>query len=651
MTGSQQTRNLLLGIQTDSSPSNSYSSPQIVPFLVSMLQDPDKINQTLTEMAPPDNSHFVAYLEINSTTSELGLQASACNNPNDADHLYDISFVGSILHYSLAGFSYFEDLSTQWIIVDCAFDGRVSADTSTFKVFLIDHTMTNFTTFFIQTLNIVLPKEHRTTTGGAAIFTTTPLSSMAITDDLSSVVSFHVAKYEAAISITFPYDWAPFVPVQLDSDVPPSGRWQARVLATGESVAFMGTEGIYRKSPDIQANYDNYYWELPHDPIEYAKVIQYVNSHFFKDSWGWFRCLIGMGISFNIGLNTVVSIFVMVNLWRHDSIIWIPDIYPAIQRRATARAILLLFDGLWGSWWYAYESSLNQGNYRTGLVGTLYLEDMTRDDGLMVCLGMTYVCASLTGIRIQLIAVVIAYASSFAYRLDLVERLGLYVEDTHAFLTVDFNENLIPGTGGMDLWTIHENTETNFKLILTECSWLILAVSISLALCLLAASSPLHRRHRIWPTTPSQRVESITLITRRRTMKRRPNHWTLRSTLYNQLSLHDMDFTQFERSVGKIVGEQVGFVAPDEDYIMRGTTRYVSPSGVWLLGFVTVNDEYLVGINQYLFLVVNVLFEKRFFRIHAFRLDRDVASTKKQLLLPHHLTRWTVWNVSLKPLR
>ncbi|KAH9181536.1 hypothetical protein AeNC1_016488, partial [Aphanomyces euteiches] len=94
MTGSQQTRNLLLGIQTDSSPSNAYSSPQIVPFLVSMLQDPDKINQTLTELAPPDNSHFVAYLEINSTTSELGLQASACNNPNDADHLYDISFVG-----------------------------------------------------------------------------------------------------------------------------------------------------------------------------------------------------------------------------------------------------------------------------------------------------------------------------------------------------------------------------------------------------------------------------------------------------------------------------------------------------------------------------------------------------------------------------
>ncbi|KAF0691811.1 Aste57867_17025 [Aphanomyces stellatus] len=659
VTGSQATRTLLVGLLTASAATNTYSSLQITQLLATIVKDPTAMATTLRAMAPSSGTPFVAYLDVNSTTNQVGLQPTACTTPSDADRLYEIAFVQPLLATALGHLN----LSETFVIVDCSFDGRVSADASTLKVFIVDDQLENFTSFFIQTVSVTLPAQHRTTTGGAATMTTTPLASMQLSEDGTSVTSSHVATYQVAVCLTFPYENNAWEAVTLDAIVPPTGQWHATVDATGEWFSFAGTEGIYRGSIDIQASFDYYYWALPADPIAYASSIEYFDAHVFKDSWGWFRCFIGLGISFNIGVNAVVALLVMLNLWLHDGLVWLPDLYPAIQRRALLRAILLLADAVMGNWWYAYQYAVNQGNYRTALVGTLYLEETTRDDGLMVCLAAVYIVADALRLRLQLAVVALAYMLCFSYRLELVNGIGFFASVSNAYLAARFDENLIAGNGGMDLWTAHENIETNYTLILTECTWLAVAIGIGVAFALgvavvVAIDSRVRGTRHVVASRRHSSVSSFELMTIstfpfcwRHPTPYPKHHWSNRSTLYDELSPTDMENTSVERSCGRIAAQVYGFVAPHKDYELRDGTLFVSRSGVWLLGFVVVDNRYLVGIGQYLFLVLNVLVQYPLVQIYAFALDDDVVSKRKQRLFYYNLTRRSVWRVTLRPLR
>ncbi|KAF0697397.1 Aste57867_11915 [Aphanomyces stellatus] len=247
------------------------------------------------------------------------------------------------------------------------------------------------------------------------------------------------ATYSVTIGFTFPYEWDTFQFVTLDDLIPPTG-----------------TTGIYHGSPTVEANFGFYYWDLPSNPIAFLGAIQFVYVYVRKDVWGWFRCCLGLGIGFNIAVNTLVSLVVVVNVWRSSRSVWIPDAYPAIQRRACLRAILLLVDCVVTNWWYTYTFALNQGGFRTNWVSTLFLDEIVRADGLMICLAIVYGAAKLLRVRLKLFVIVAIYV--------------VLLLATVARQSIRWSSRYLRFNALTDLNTVNTHIESSVSLVVSDIS-------------------------------------------------------------------------------------------------------------------------------------------------------------------------------------
>ncbi|KAF0697394.1 Aste57867_11912 [Aphanomyces stellatus] len=705
MMSSMENKRVLFGTASDTEPYITYWSPYMPEYLTTIVSQPLNVQGILQTLALPNvTSPSVVYLDVPSspTAGDLRLQPTSCSSPSSvADPIYDSSYLRTLQHHALAQLG--EWISTATIIVDCSFDGRLLGDTTVIKVHLLDKTMTNFSTLVVQTLSVSRPEKLFFTTGGVAMLTTTPLDTMHVDPRTGTVSSNLSATYGVTLGFTFPYEWDAFERITLDDLIPQTnGQWQATVDHTGERFVISGSTGTYHNSPTVQANIGYYFWDLPSNPIDYAKSLEVHAVFVRKDARGWFRCCLGLGIGFNIAVNTLVSFVVIVNLWRTSRIIWIPDVFPAIQRRASVRTLLLLVDCVINKWWYPYTHALGQGGYRTNWAGTLFLDNLPRADGLMVCLAVAYGAARLLRIRLKLVFVVGIYALCFYNRMDLVNRYGVCPNQADAIIEADYFGNVVPGNaGGMDLWLYHDDdtvaSGVHAALIANEFTWLFIAVGWNLVYALVVKAvfhiivqkhgrRSLSRRsstfdhsvsHRTGPssgfstlsarigseiasitsTTTATRLVQVTPVVPE-TLLRDPNrvHWTRRSALYDGMTELDMiDNTRVERSVGLVVSHMTGFVASTTDYVVHvdgdKTRTYVSLSGLWLLGFVVVNDRLLVAINDVVFLFLNIVLRRHLFRIYGFALHGDIVARHRHQIFPHDVHLKELSKVSLKILR
>ncbi|KAF0718151.1 Aste57867_1862 [Aphanomyces stellatus] len=688
-------KHLLFGVSGDHEVTNAYKSVNMPSFLSAIEAAPDTSQTMFESLSSPFNNHttlppsvVVAYLDTS------GVMTNTCLPPVlAADYLYDKEYIQLLLEYTLANLANasttaprMPDPTNVFVIVDCSFDGRVLGDTTVVKVYLFDKGLTTVSTLLVQTMSISRPSLHLLKTGGVAMISTTPLAALRVNPTTEAVTSAQDATYVMSVGFSFPYDWHYFEWITLDELIPATGQWQATVVSTGERFTFAGTTGTFRDSPFIQGNFDYYYWQLPPDPIAFLTSIQYYDVFVFKDQWGWFRCFLGLGIGFNIGINTVVALLVMVHRWHTKHKIWVPDLYPSIQQRAYVRAILLLVDCLINNWWYPYTFAMNQGSYRTNWGGTLDLEEIPRADGLMICLAITYGAARLVHVRVELFIVVAVYAACYYNRFTIINRYGVCVDRANAIIQDNYFGNILPGNGGMDLWAYREEVQVHLAVIANELTWLMVAVGFSLSYTI--AVKCLSMRHEIastmswpWSSNSNSRASTFTKIKVTATGDSNPNpractstkikgattgdstpatsqetskHWSRRSILYETLSLAETENTQVERSVGVIVSHMTGFVAATKDYVIHRTTtqpEFVSPSGVWLLGYVIVHDRLLVGINDFVFLLANIVCQRTLVRIYGFELQGDMVSTHKQQIYPHDISVLELSHVSLKKLR
>ncbi|KAF0691733.1 Aste57867_17097 [Aphanomyces stellatus] len=705
MMSSTANKNVLFGTVSPSEPAIPYSSPYMSQYLATLVSQPLVVQRMVQTIESNATSLTVFYLERSNTSSfnhGLVLQPMSCSPPSlVTDPLYDAAYIEPLLHHALSSLGDWS--KNQYVFVDCSFDGRVLADTSTVKLYLVDESMTNFSTLVVQTMSVTRPTIRFNTMGGVAMLCTTPLKAMYVDPTTRTVSTTLLASYTVTFGFTFPYEWGTFDRITLDDLIPQTnGQWQATVESTGERFQLAGTTGVYRESPTVQASFSYFYWALPSDPVEFATTIQYINVYVRKDVRGWFRCFLGLGIGFNIAVNTLVSLVVVTNLWRTSRVIWIPDVFPAIQRRACARIALLCVDCAVNHMWYPYTYVLSQGGYRTNWVGTLFLEEIYRADGLMVCLACGYVITYVLRIRLKLMYVVGIYGFCFINRLWLVDHYGICPNEALKIIETDYLSNVIPGNvGGMELWAHHEDSASmsdRLLLFANEVTWLILAMGVTFGYALmtkiavhaiahakniavsrrwitvhsvshLSGSTGLSRLsqmtarvasdiaiHAFTPTVaPPTKVQPVDVPNSNILGKSDQRHWMRRSSLYDGMTHLDVDNTRVERCVGMVVGHMTGFVASTTDYVaeVQGdkTRVYVSLSGLWLLGFVVVNDRLLVAINDIVFLVLNIILPWHLVRVYGFALHGQVVAKRQHQIFPNDVQLFELRNLSLKTLR
>ncbi|KAF0694769.1 Aste57867_14367 [Aphanomyces stellatus] len=670
--GSLATKHMLIGVTSTPTLSNTYGSPLAVPFFSTLLANTTAARAAINIRIQRSGSFSTngAIVYIDGDPANVSLNAM-CSQPSTADFLYDPTVLLPLLGHILAPTpSLFLDVAPV-VFVDCFFDGRILPDTTTLKVFLVDPAFTTLTTLFVQTLTISRPAIHRESPGGLATFTTTPLASCALSTSAPlGVVCSNDATYTMTIGLEFPYKGDDFVLVNMPLMPTSSGAWPTHVVSTGEDITLMATEGIYRSAPDVQGSYDWFWWNLSSDPVAFMAETTYMTIFHIKDSWGFFRCFLGLGIAFNLLVIGLVSLVVMVNLYRHDHILWLPDLYPTIQRRAALRVVLLVADCLFNRWWYPFQFAFNEAKLRAGYGGCMFLYEMVRADGLMVCLAITQALSAALRVRVQLHVTVVLFVVCFQCRDWLLDHTNLLGVITSEYVTASYMAQIVTDNSvedAMSVWAWIEADETNFTLMVHEYAWLFVAIVVNVGYVLVGKLATMSVGHvaalarRRSQVAAEQRFtvlfpDSVAMGDR---------HWSKRSLLYDPYTNADVDATCVERSIGMIASHVYGFVSTTPQYalVRPSPTKWLrrpsapmeelSRSGVWLLGYVIVADKYLVAINDVPLVVLNVLWRRNLFEVFAFILDggasgrsydsATTATRRRQVIL--HKTRLTHSNL------
>ncbi|OQR82270.1 hypothetical protein ACHHYP_16295 [Achlya hypogyna] len=616
--GSIATKQALLGVCAPAQLSNVYTSPLVVPFLASLVDG----TASLRALAPGAQLSLV-YVDAG-TNGSLVTSLESCSDYRPSDAMYNRSFVAPLL-WNLLGTWHAVDLSDVAVVIDCQYTGRAINDTTALKLHLVDPTATNVTTVFLQTMLLSRPTKFMTEASGLVNVLTAPVAGVVAGDAPA-------AEYLHLLGIEFPFVLMPFERIELHN--PREPMWAATVLSTGEQVVVTGTDGVYRESPQMQGNYDYYNWALPTDPRRFAEEIAYWAAPCSVDCYAWVRCLLGMGVTFNLGSNILVAVCIVVHLWLTRREVWIPDLYPSIQRRIQLRALLLLGATISNNCWHVFEYCLQMGNAREGINQGFVLEDMVRSDGLTYLLSLAVTLTDVLETRLGLDVLVAIYVVCLSFRLQLVEALHWGLEATNVYLAANYVECIVAEPRNpMSLWAYHANLSVPTFVLTTELAWFIVAVAavVAYAVAAKASQSAALPRGKPYRIILSSRFESL----RARSARVLAGGAEVYSPAKPREAHDTASDTAFERRTRRSLVSIHGVVAPFEAYVVHDGVITATPSAIWLLGYVILNEHFVLEIRDYAKVAVNLLLRTRVFRVYCFRIHHrhNVDSRKESLPL------------------
>ncbi|OQR85123.1 hypothetical protein THRCLA_23061 [Thraustotheca clavata] len=208
----------------------------------------------------------------------------------------------------------------------------------------------------------------------------------------------------------------------------------------------------------MQGNYDHYNWILPDNPVVFIKQSAFYVALCTMDYYTWVRSLLGMSVAFNIAVNMVVALVIVINSWLCHHEVWVPDFYPSIQRRIQLRSLMLIIVTYSNNWWHVFEYALQKGNARTGWNEGFVLDEMIRSDCLTFLLSIALTLADLYIQRLGLDILMFIYKMCWSCQDDLVSIIGWDIEITDAYLAASYISCIItPEVGNsMSLWIYHE---------------------------------------------------------------------------------------------------------------------------------------------------------------------------------------------------
>ncbi|OQR86631.1 hypothetical protein ACHHYP_10337 [Achlya hypogyna] len=649
-------------------PSNHYTQSFLPQYVEALAK---KSPTTQLTAAPPNASVVqVHYLDAKDAadSSTLAFAQTGCLEPQSGDHIYDASYVTTVLHLILDDQTWHSiNLTTALVLVDCSYQGRTLGDTTAWKVHVLDATRENLTSIFIQTMGVARPTKHWQVSCGTATISTLRLSSLHVDVETNSVVSSDVAVYNIMIGMEFPYVNPPFEHVILDNQMSTTGEWAGIVVATGEPIVVSGSTGTYRYSPQTQGRYDYFVWQLPKDPLAYLSTIQWVTVVYSVDSWAWVRYILDMGISVILAAHIVVGIVASYNIYRSQGVVWIPDVYPSIQAEIITRCVLLILVCIISQWWHIFEYCMVKSTARQSWGYNEFVQSsIVCSDLQVVILAFLQGVAMTLQLRLHVTVVLATYYVCYLTQNAIVGSIQLNAAEAASWLYSNYMENTLIATGGMDMWAYHINYDTSWAVIASELVWYIIAISAATTYALSVAIVVARRRRLRSRVLAGPCAKTIPVPATEVT----DQHWDRLSSTYlmkhvsQQLSLLDIrhifpqadastELTVFERTVRRNCLNTYGLVAPFAEHEVERGSLVATHSLIWLLGYVILRDEVVISVVDVPMLWCNALLRKEVGAVYGYRLtpEKDTIEPQAQRLFLSDFSGADLFSISIKPLR
>jgi len=483
----------------------SFSKPSSIPYYNFAIQRfvRDRVLNKLHSIEEikriQDNKQIVIYLNVGGGMGNYSIQFDSCSNYQDSDGLYNKSYVIFLLQTALNGYNSNINLTafTHTVIVDCSYDGRTVQDTSTFKVYMVDNELLQIYSFTFQTMLVSRIRSRTKSSCAPMTISCTNFNSFQASPILSSsdalsmgLSSNETSTYKALIAYEFPFLLSGFHEINI-AETTPTMEWHARDLVTNESIILYSVSEFYRRSPTEQADFFQFVWDLPGDPVKDITVAKFVSLAYTKDPWAWIQSLVIAGLSYRILTTLLIAILASINIYITESRLYFPDIFPAVQHEIVLRSVILIFalacDNFWGiELWAIVQGYLRDNNNAFAVVS-----ENIRSDMLTFYFTWCYTVCILLKTNANQGVVVLIFALCYYYSGYLAQNYGMYNTEGLALRNELWLADLLQSNTPIHLWSYYELSPLPMWYVISEMTWLLIASIIAAAFIALPKMSML----------------------------------------------------------------------------------------------------------------------------------------------------------------
>ncbi|CAK4181619.1 unnamed protein product [Aphanomyces euteiches] len=443
---------VLYGVHATERGGNYYYASTIPRFIhMNILNQTRKLHELQDQRVlyvEPSDTDPTDYFIVPDNCISLGYQFS--------DILYNESYVIPLIQRILDGLNTSINLTatpmTHSLLADCDYSGRHFQDTTMFKVFLVDSSLTLMWSIAMQTMAAMREMTRLEAAVGAAIVSQAEFAKFGVgpDDPPDAPWSFGLtydgtSNYRTLVSINFPYEVdTPFFETYHD-DILPSNEYAWRIQSTNESLTIAGHTGIYlfmttmsrlnvhvgyyRGSKNSQTNNVRFLIAMSGNPIRDFVVDVFPAMPFTKDSWAWIQGLVIMTIGVRIGFTIAVAFDIAVTTMIAQREFRLPDVFATIKQQLHLRAVLVLLAFVGDDFWSLQEWALTAGYNRYNLLPMFIVKDNIRSDFLILFLVWTDVVASILHVGIWPAIPVVVYMVCYSYSETLVVSLTSSTRD------------------------------------------------------------------------------------------------------------------------------------------------------------------------------------------------------------------------------
>ncbi|CAK4433366.1 unnamed protein product, partial [Aphanomyces euteiches] len=427
---------VLYGVHATERGGNYYYASTIPRFIhMNILNQTRKLHELQDQRVlyvEPSDTDPTDYFIVPDNCISLGYQFS--------DILYNESYVIPLIQRILDGLNTSINLTatpmTHSLLADCDYSGRHFQDTTMFKVFLVDSSLTLMWSIAMQTMAAMREMTRLEAAVGAAIVSQAEFAKFGVgpDDPPDAPWSFGLtydgtSNYRTLVSINFPYEVdTPFFETYHD-DILPSNEYAWRIQSTNESLTIAGHTGYYRGSKNSQTNNVRFLIAMSGNPIRDFVVDVFPAMPFTKDSWAWIQGLVIMTIGVRIGFTIAVAFDIAVTTMIAQREFRLPDVFATIKQQLHLRAVLVLLAFVGDDFWSLQEWALTAGYNRYNLLPMFIVKDNIRSDFLILFLVWTDVVASILHVGIWPAIPVVVYMVCYSYSETLVVSLTSSTRD------------------------------------------------------------------------------------------------------------------------------------------------------------------------------------------------------------------------------
>ncbi|CAK4640498.1 hypothetical protein LEN26_004008 [Aphanomyces euteiches] len=615
-----------------------YKSPKLPFFLADMKERPDMLKAKLAKIA--SRAVFIQDPLNASTSYELSNKSCAFVNGSKFIPMYNPEIFPIIMSIVVNGLNKSTGLDLK-IMIDCTFEGITLYDTSMQRFYVVDPNLTFIGTITSTVTNIIRPALRQFTSATSIFFVNSSIDDIQTKAGGGYVRPINPDKEVGTImAIGYPFEnvsLTPFKFVKANED----GSITANLtLSNGntEIAMLVGRAGNYRDSASVTGHYSSFTIRRPTDAVEDLYKVQYVGVPVTKNAWAWGHIIVNAYGMASIGFSIIASCLVGYHTnkrTRHGFFNSLPDVSRQVTMSVIMHGVLSILSCALDKGWALYEWADVSYKFRNDGPQIKHDEATYLVYHARAMLFSWVVMLAYPIVRVLRLNVVLPVVVAFIVIGNTYLKTfnsapwALCEQASRDFYNADLSQRVVPTRpSALDLWSFHPLLEWNIPFILNEVScfvWsLVGSILVFVVVKLVKLLGHCWPHNHVRPKWATSFQSSLSILRVESAF-----------VFENRKAYHSCHGLHAAFSKRQLHNQQV----------------HASPEWLWELGYVIVDNDRLIHLDDVPKLILNCILRDELFYVYGYAVFGNLLGRELNHLLLEDIRLVELFRLSLLPLR